>query len=154
VRRYRLIGYENRDIADKDFRNDAVDAGEVGSGQSATALYEVELLDAPTPDGQADLGTVRVRYQDVDTNEVEEIAYGLPSVMIQRTSPRANPRLYLAAAAAEFAELLRESPHARGATLESIERVLIDVTNALPLDTRAAELLNLVRTAKGLPRAP
>ncbi|MEZ6190505.1 MAG: DUF3520 domain-containing protein [Phycisphaerales bacterium] len=44
VRRYRLIGYENRDIADTDFRNDTIDAGEVGSGQSATALYEVELL--------------------------------------------------------------------------------------------------------------
>ncbi|NRA40085.1 MAG: von Willebrand factor type A domain-containing protein, partial [Planctomycetes bacterium] len=44
VRRYRLIGYENRAIADKDFRNDSIDAGEVGSGQSATALYEIELV--------------------------------------------------------------------------------------------------------------
>ena len=43
VESYRLIGYENRDIADKDFRNDRVDAGEVGSGHSVTALYEVVL---------------------------------------------------------------------------------------------------------------
>ena len=38
VESYRLIGYENRDIADKDFRNDRVDAGEVGSGHSVTAV--------------------------------------------------------------------------------------------------------------------
>ena len=43
VSSYRLIGYENRDIADADFRNDRVDAGEVGSGHSVTALYEVIL---------------------------------------------------------------------------------------------------------------
>jgi Ca-activated chloride channel homolog len=43
VRRYRLIGYENRHIANKDFRNDKVDAGEVGAGHSVTAVYEVEL---------------------------------------------------------------------------------------------------------------
>ena len=40
---YRLIGYENRDVADQDFRNDAVDAGEIGAGHSATALYAVTL---------------------------------------------------------------------------------------------------------------
>jgi secreted protein with Ig-like and vWFA domain len=44
VRTYRLIGYENRDIADEDFRQDTVDAGEVGAGHSVTALYEIELV--------------------------------------------------------------------------------------------------------------
>lgn len=37
----RLIGYENRDVADKDFRNDKVDGGEIGAGHSVTALYDV-----------------------------------------------------------------------------------------------------------------
>ena len=37
VARYRLIGYENRAVADQDFRNDSVDAGEIGAGHSATA---------------------------------------------------------------------------------------------------------------------
>jgi Ca-activated chloride channel family protein len=40
---YRLIGYENRDIADRDFRNDAVDAGEIGAGHMVTALYDPAL---------------------------------------------------------------------------------------------------------------
>src|SRR5581483_1841325 len=43
VSSYRLIGYENRAVADADFRNDKVDAGEVGAGHSVTALYEVTL---------------------------------------------------------------------------------------------------------------
>ena len=43
VKSYRLLGYENRDIADEDFRNDKRDAGEVGAGHAVTALYEVEL---------------------------------------------------------------------------------------------------------------
>ncbi len=46
VQSYRLLGYENRDVADRDFRNDAVDAGEIGAGHQVTALYEVKLLDA------------------------------------------------------------------------------------------------------------
>lgn len=151
VRRYRLIGYENRDIADQDFRNDAVDAGEVGSGQSATALYEVELIG----DDKADLGAVSVRYRDVDTEAVEEISYRLLSGEIDHAAaPKSQPRLYLAAAAAEFAEIMRGSEHARGGSLEAVERVLIDVTAALPLDQQAAELLDLVRKARGLPRAP
>ena len=40
---YRLIGFENRGVLDRDFRNDAVDAGELGAGHQVTALYEVEL---------------------------------------------------------------------------------------------------------------
>src|SRR5688500_4192831 len=43
VLRYRLLGFENRDVADHDFRNDRVDAGEIGAGHEVTALYEVKL---------------------------------------------------------------------------------------------------------------
>ena len=51
---YRLVGYENRDVADQDFRNDAVDAGEIGAGHSATALYAVMLR--PNVDGRIATG--------------------------------------------------------------------------------------------------
>ena len=63
VRSFRLLGYENRDVADEDFRDDTVDAGEVGAGHSVTALYEMKLH------GQAEgtLATVYLRYEDPDT---------------------------------------------------------------------------------------
>ena len=154
VRRYRLIGYENRDVADKDFRNDAVDAGEVGSGQSATALYEVELLEQPGDEAvPADLGTVHLRYRNVDTNEVEEVSYRLESSSVKKRTPKSDPRFFLAAAVAEFAEVLRQSEHASDGSLDNVERVLERVAVELPLDQKVKELLQLVRRAKGLPRA-
>jgi Ca-activated chloride channel family protein len=151
VRRYRLIGYENRDIADEKFRDDTVDAGAVGSGQSATALYELELQGAP----EADLGTVYVRYRNVDTGRVEEISHRLEGAAVRARAPETDPRFFLAACAAEFAELLRESEHAAGGSFEQLRSVLerVAAQPALRNDSRVQELLELVRLAKGLPRA-
>jgi len=158
VRRYRLIGYENRAIADKDFRNDTIDAGEVGSGQSSTALYEIELVAGPVENGgraaRADLGTVYVRYRNADTEKIEEISQRLTSDLVRERTAASDPRFYLAACAAEFAEVLRESSHAAGGKLERVQTLLEQVTPQLPLDEKAAELLDLVRKAQGLPRAP
>ena len=58
---YRLIGYDNREIADEDFDDLAVDAGELGAGHHATALYEVRLADGVEP-GTDD----RHRHREVD----------------------------------------------------------------------------------------
>ncbi len=152
VRRYRLIGYENRDIADKDFRNDKVDAGEIGSGQAATALYELELYESPAARLQ-DLGTVAIRFKHIDDGRVEEFSTRLADSIRYERTPASDPRFFLAACAAEFAELLRGSEHARGGSLEALEQVMIRVANALPLDERVQELLALTQEAQGLPVA-
>ena len=155
VRRYRLIGYENRAIADKDFRNDAIDAGEVGSGQSSTALYEVELYPASgRASEQPPLATVYVRYRDADTNRVEEVSRVIESGAVCETPVSERPRFYLAAAVARFAEVLRESPHAQDGNFAEVLRVVEEVHRELPLDDRVAELRDLVRKAEGLDRAP
>lgn len=160
VRRYRLIGYENRDIADRDFRNDAVDAGEVGSGQSATALYELELW--PThrrrPAIQVDqdpgkLATVYVRYRDAQSNTVKETATAFSLAQVSERTVSQDPRFYLAACAAEFAELLRDSEHAKDGSFARLHRIAKAVAEALPLDRDAAELAELIGRAQGLPRA-
>jgi len=153
VRRYRLVGYENRDIADADFRNDAVDAGEIGSGQSATALYEVELIPAAQGTRAKDLGSVFVRYRDPNSGEVVESQTPLASDMIAGRTPQSDPRFYLAACAAEFAELLRESEHADHSSYEHLEQVMRQVSEALPLDADAAGLSELIHRSQGLPRA-
>jgi len=160
VRRYRLIGYENRAIADRDFRNDAVDAGEVGSGQSATALYEIELW--PTrgnragisnPGNEPSLGTVYVRYRDAQSNAIEETTTLLPVGLVRERTVAEDPRFYLAACAAEFAELLRESEHAADGSYDRLLQIAREVSQALPLDRDAGELVELIGRAKGLPRA-
>jgi Ca-activated chloride channel family protein len=63
VSRYRLIGYENRDVADKDFRNDKVGGGQIGWGHQVTAMYEVELAHPGAP-----LGTLRIRHKAPDAD--------------------------------------------------------------------------------------
>jgi Ca-activated chloride channel family protein len=161
VRRYRLIGYENRDIEDKRFRDDTIDAGEVGSGQCSTALYEMELTGQPSEDQQDDLGTVFVRYRDVETGRIEEISNRLKSSIVRRCTVESAPRFFLAAGAARFAEILRQSEHAQAAqaswgdgSLKDVLRVMEQVNQALPLDRDVRELTDLIREAEHLPASP
>ena len=154
VRRYRLIGYENRDIEDQRFRDDTVDAGEVGSGQCSTALYELELLAPDSKEEAADLGTVFVRYRNTETGQVEEISRPLSGSIVRRQSVEVNPRFFLAAGAARFAEWLRQSEHARHTALTDVQRLLDRVSAALPLDRDVRDLAALTHQAENLPRAP
>ena len=112
VARYRLIGYENRAIADDQFRDDHVDAGEVGAGHTVTALYELELV----PGSRGPLGEVYLRWRDPRAATAEQAP-----AHEQRHRLTAEPAASFAAApqrmrlvaSAEFAEILRGSPHVR-----------------------------------------
>ena len=155
VRRFRLIGYEKRVMAAADFRNDAVKGGAVGSGQSSTALYELELSDdAWARLATANLGTVYVRYRGVDDAAIAEIAQPVGGDVIVKRTTVSDPRFFLAAAAAEFAEILRHSEHVQGRGLPEVVRVLNEVCAQLPLDGRIRELRDLAQRAQGLPPAP
>ncbi len=147
VRSYRLIGYENRDIADEDFRNDEVDAGEVGAGHSVTALYEIRLWD-DAPAGE--LATVRLRYADVEaSDEVYELAKMISTADVAASFVEASESFRLAACVAEFAELLRKSYWAKGRDLGEL---LTLAEPHLQNDQRESvqELLTLIATAKDL----
>jgi Ca-activated chloride channel family protein len=101
VAEYRLIGFENRAIADEDFEDDDVDAGEVGPGHSVTALYAI------TPTGDAgDLAEVDVRWQDPETEETGTASAALESDALGED---ALPSLDVDMLAAAFAEVLRGS---------------------------------------------
>ena len=142
VRRYRQLGYENRALRKEQFRDDAVDAGEVGSGQSVTALYELELVPEVSPGMR--LGTVRIRYQRTDSGKVEEIQSELVSDAVLKPARAADPQFKVAACAAEFAELLRGSPHAAGGSYQAVANYLRPAVLELHLDTRVKELLELI----------
>ncbi|MCU0856972.1 MAG: von Willebrand factor type A domain-containing protein [Pontiellaceae bacterium] len=150
VMRYRQLGYENRQLTKEQFRDDTVDAGEVGSGQSVTALYDVELR----PDGPATepIATVYVRYRRADNGTVEEIS---SRVTDSARSPRfeaADIRFRLAACTAEFAERLRRSPYADGTEMKDISSRLQPVANVLDIDAQVQELLKLIWIADRLER--
>ncbi|MDP6848188.1 MAG: DUF3520 domain-containing protein, partial [Kiritimatiellia bacterium] len=153
VKRYRQLGYENRQLRREDFRNDMVDAGEVGSGQSVTALYEIELMEGEKPDRADDLATVRVRYMRIDTGDVEETSHTVAAASVASRFDDMPAGYRLAAGVAEFSEILRGSTHAAGSELEQVAGVLRPVAMELNLDKRVQELLRLVESAKGMSRA-
>ncbi|HYP21842.1 MAG TPA: von Willebrand factor type A domain-containing protein [Chloroflexia bacterium] len=146
VARYRLVGYENRAVADQDFRNDTVDAGEVGAGHSVTALYEVELAQEGA-DGVA--LTVQVRYADVDDGQVREINKPFERREFGSSLDDAEPHLQLAVAVAGFAEQLRSAPgqsEAVGQVLSLAQRA----AGALSQDAEVQEFARLVARASSL----
>jgi Ca-activated chloride channel family protein len=145
VSRYRLIGYENRDVADEDFRNDEVDAGEIGVGHSVTALYEIKFHpDAPESETAM---TVSVRYEDPDTSEVTEISHSIARADFAPTFKEASIRFQLDAVVAEYAEILRESYWAKDSSLEAVAWEAHRIAEYLPRDAEVAEFASLVERA-------
>jgi len=148
VERWRLLGYENRDVADRDFRNDRVDAGELGAGHAATALYEVRL--APGARGGDRVATLRLRWKSKASGRVEEIEQPLFVRDLARDWDDAPSSLRLAGVAAEFAEILRGSYWAKGASLEEVAAEARTVARERRGDQRASELADLAATAARL----
>ncbi len=145
VMAYRLMGYENRDVADDDFRNDDVDAGEIGSGHSVTALYEV----IPVAGAQGTVATVRLRWEDPETHEITEITHSLDAGSVQPFE-QASPRLQLDAAVAAFADVLGQGGWSQNASYDEILRVLERAAAALSNDPDVQELIELVQRANEL----
>ena len=143
VSRYRLIGYENRRVADQDFRVDTIDAGEVGAGHSVTALYELKFHDGAS--GQ--LATVFLRYEDPNTGEVVEIEKGFTRDQLRSSTDEASPRFQLDSAVAEYAEILRDSYWAQDGDLRCVRTLIKRVSSILPEDQDAAEFAMLVNMA-------
>ncbi len=140
---YRLLGYEDRAIADNDFRNDVIDAGEVGAGHRVTALYELALTSSALPstsgipapqdgavftdplevDPEA-LALVKVRYKDRDAAETDpahEVSQSLLAEQFLAAPTDADDDFAWAMAVASYAEVLRGSPFTSRSLLPAIE---------------------------------
>ncbi len=152
ITRYRQLGYENRQLTKQQFRDDTVDAGEVGSGQSVTALYELRFSGRKGKPGNDTVAIVRVRYRRVDTGEIEEIERPVHRRDIVARFADTDTHFKLAAAVAEFAEIMRGSQFARGSTFNDVSKILGPVSMDLALDRRVKEVFDMTRAARGLPR--
>ena len=146
VSSYRLLGYENRNVADADFRNDKVDAGEVGAGHSVTALYEVNL----TGQGDGTALTVQVRYADPQTGKVHEIRQMLARAAFGHDLSAAPADFRLALAAARFAEVLRSGGSTQDHALSDVHALAQDAAAQRPNDQDAQELVRLIERARQL----
>ena len=125
VRKYRLIGYENRAVADADFRDDTLDFGEPGFARDVTALYELRLHDGVSDDDV--VARIALRWAEPEDGAVTEVdsqaTVGDVSVALESVSPY----LLRSAAVAEFGELMRKSYWAQCGNLEDVAALLAQV---------------------------
>ncbi len=162
VQSYRLLGYENRLLAKEDFKDDKKDAGEMGSGHSVTALYEVvpvgtrpvaldedsltyqQVSLRPGARHSGELLTVRLRYKDPKGSTSK-----LVEQPVNDRTGAASEDMRFASAVVEFAMLLRESEH-RGQA--SYEQVLSLARGARGEDEQGyrGEFIGMVETARTL----
>ena len=163
VAAYRLIGYENRLLRDRDFADDTKDAGEIGAGHSVTALYELippGSEDGPRSDSDPlkyqhpaadessrDLFTVRLRYKAPDGDESRLIEQSIEDEGGGIAEASANLRF--AAAVASFGMLLRDSPHKGQATYDRTIELAESARGSDPNRYRW-EFVELVRAARTL----
>ena len=145
VDQYRLIGFENRAVLDDDFRNDAVDAGELGAGHQVTAIYELTLR--PGVRGRDRLGTAQLRWQDPEERTARETRLELTANTLDDRWSSTSDDFRLAVTVASFAEILRDSPH-RGDI--SLSEVHAEADALAERSGQVAELTRLIDIARDL----
>lgn len=165
VKAYRLIGYENRMLKNEDFNNDKKDAGELGSGHTVTALYEIvpvgvesefykidELKYQTTkvnPSSQAsnEIMTVKFRYKKPDGDVSKLIVH--PLVDQQVEFEKTSDDFRWSAAVAAFGMILRESEFVRDFKVGDVE-ALAKSARGIDKDGYRAEFINLLKTSHAL----
>ncbi|MFK7768940.1 MAG: von Willebrand factor type A domain-containing protein [Mariniblastus sp.] len=166
VKGYRLIGYENRTMANADFKNDKKDAGEIGAGHTVTAIYEI----APARTTSDTTLTAKLKYQapkkkaadepmvtEADSNEMLTLAirFKLPesneSDELEFTLDDSDSKFYeasgdfqFASAVASFGMLLRDSKYSGNATFDWVEEIAVNSMGEDPSGYRA-EFVDLIR---------
>ncbi len=146
VKSYRLVGYENRAVADDDFRDNSVDAGEIGAGHSVTALYEVKLF----PNANGKVATVFMRWEDPDTHQVVEISQDFHANQFAHDFREADPYFQRAVIVAEYAEILKESYWADESSMDDVYDEASRIWDEFHRDDEMEEFVDLVREAKRL----
>ncbi|HEV7893676.1 MAG TPA: VWA domain-containing protein [Pyrinomonadaceae bacterium] len=162
---YRLVGYENRLLAAKDFNDDRKDAGEIGAGHTVTALYEIvpagqkvenpgvdELKYArpseePEGTGSGELMTVKLRYKEPDGDVSKPLNFGV--VDTRAAYANASADFKFAAAVAEFGMLLRGSRYKGQASYDSAAQ-LARASVGADLQGHRSEFVRLIESARTL----
>ena len=160
VKEYRLVGYTNRTLRNEDFNNDKVDAGDIGSGHSVTAIYEIIpqgkqgwLNDSryqkalAASGGKNEYAFVKVRYKLPGQSTSKLIEQAVPAVSIPLAQADEDTRLALAAAS--YAQALRGGEYNGKLDWDAIEQMAKQAKGKDPFGLQE-EFVELVKIAKSL----
>ncbi len=163
VKAYRLIGYENRLLADEDFNNDEKDAGELGAGHTVTALYEVipegvtisnnllpvdplkyqdQISEAQSKYGN-ELLTVKLRYKNPNKDKSSLIT----EIIYKSEATDLNENLKFASSVASFGMLLRDSKFKGNSSFEMVQQ-LAKESKGVDENGYRAEFIKIVELAE------
>ena len=141
VASYRQIGYEDRALANKDFQDDTKDAGELGSGHSVTALYEIATT------GRGKIAELRLRYKEPSSDTSQLITTSVADD--GKSIYEAASDLQFATAVAEFGMLLRHSKY-KGTATHADVLALARAMRGSDLEGYREEFLRMVETSRTL----
>ena len=144
VEKYRLLGYESKMMSQEEFDDDKKDAGEIGSGHTVTALYEIELKQ----NANGAVATCEVRFKAPDTDESKSISV---TVMTDDYTDTPSEDSIFIGCVAEYGLILRQSKYKSNADIHKVEKRLsaLDCTKEGGNGFRA-EFLEIVKQAKKL----
>lgn len=151
VEKFRLIGYENKMMSEDDFNDENKDAGEIGSGHTVTAVYEIKLKDGTAENAGnetlAEFASVKIKCKDPDSNENIEIDKSFDLDLYMATPDEDGAFI---ASVTEFGLLLRESQYKGTASWQGLLSRLTNLTsvNGANADEFRAEFLELVKKAQ------
>ncbi len=146
VTAYRQVGYAKHQLTKEQFRDNTVDAAEIGAAESGNALYVVEV----NPRGEGDLATVRVRFKVPGTSDYREHEWTVPFTASAQPLEQASSALRLAGTAGAFSEMLAASPYAAEVTSDHLLGLLNGVPAIYGADPRPKKLEWMIRQAKSL----
>ncbi len=144
VRRFRLVGYENRKLKHEEFRDDSVDAGEIGAGHSVTALYQIELEDRP----QGMIAAIRVRHEEPGEGVSREVEFEYQAEELVDDVREASSDFRFQAAVALFASSLRERETLTPDRLSFIEEIAGEGITRREDQVDRVEFVEMVRAAQ------
>ena len=164
VKEYKLIGYENRMLANEDFTNDKKDAGEIGAGHTVTALYELVPSDGKVAQSLRyqsqelnekgkgnELGFLKIRYKDPKVKDAKSVEITEPLVFNKKALKETSTDYRFAASVAEFGILLRDNSNKAYATYDQVIELAEGAIGKDPEGYRK-EFVRLVKSVKMLPK--
>jgi len=164
VSEYRLIGYETRLMKNEDFNNDKADSGDIGSGHTVTAIYEITPVGSPrfvedlrykqpaaaappAPDGKGEYGFLRINYKLPSEATSRRIELPITQALEKTSLDQVPAEVRFSAAVAAFGQLLRGDPYLKGFGYDDVIALAASARGE-DLYGYRAELLNLLRLAK------
>jgi Ca-activated chloride channel family protein len=142
VAAYRLVGYENRAVADRDFKNDGVAAGAIGSGHAVTALYVLRLK--PGTGSRSHLARVTLRWTDPDRGGAVDLGRDVAMSDLVGSFRATSPYFRLDAFVAQTAEVLRGSEFAGRLDLRDVADVANREDSGLPASDEVHAFLDML----------